>query len=81
MKVCFAYFGFPQGGRWIKGKHGFFIIRTRPNRASRNRSIKKPNSPLFEIARVLVRRDHVATSIVNANHSIAIGLAKLARFS
>jgi hypothetical protein len=19
---------FPQGGRWIKGKHGFFIIRT-----------------------------------------------------
>jgi len=27
-------------------------------------------SPLFEIARVLVRRDHVASIIVNANHSI-----------
>jgi hypothetical protein len=28
------------------------------------------NSPLFEIARVLVRFDHVASRIVNANHSI-----------
>jgi hypothetical protein len=27
-------------------------------------------SPLFEIARVLVRLDHVASVIVNANHSI-----------
>jgi hypothetical protein len=27
-------------------------------------------SPLFEIARVLVRFDHVASVIVNANHSI-----------
>jgi hypothetical protein len=27
-------------------------------------------SPLFEIARVLVRPDHVASRIVNANHSI-----------
>jgi hypothetical protein len=27
-------------------------------------------SPLFEIARVLVRLDHVARVIVNANHSI-----------
>jgi hypothetical protein len=26
--------------------------------------------PLFEIARVLVRLDHAATFIVNANHSI-----------
>jgi len=26
------------------------------------------NSPLFEIARVLVRFDHVARRIVNANH-------------
>jgi hypothetical protein len=25
---------------------------------------------LFELARVLVRRDHVASAIVNANHSI-----------
>jgi len=27
-------------------------------------------SPLFEIARVLVRFDHVARFVVNANHSI-----------
>jgi len=35
--------------------------------------LEMPNmiaSPLFEIARVLVRRDHVASIIVNANHSI-----------
>jgi hypothetical protein len=29
---------------------------------------EKVNSPLFEIARVLVRLDHVASFIVNANH-------------
>jgi hypothetical protein len=28
------------------------------------------HSPLFELARVLVRFDHVARRIVNANHSI-----------
>jgi hypothetical protein len=27
-------------------------------------------SPLFEIAHVLVRLDHIASRIVNANHSI-----------
>jgi hypothetical protein len=27
-------------------------------------------SPLFEIARVLVRLDHIARIIVNANHGI-----------
>jgi hypothetical protein len=27
-------------------------------------------SPLFELARVLVRLDHIASVIVNANHSI-----------
>ncbi len=26
--------------------------------------------PLFEIARVLVRFDHVASGIINANHSM-----------
>jgi hypothetical protein len=31
---------------------------------------KKVNSWLFEIARVLVRLDHVASFIVNANHGI-----------
>jgi hypothetical protein len=30
----------------------------------------KMNSPLFEIARVLVRLDHVARFIANANHRI-----------
>jgi len=30
----------------------------------------QPRSPLFEIALVLVRFDHVASVIVNANHSI-----------
>jgi len=29
-----------------------------------------PGSPLFEIARVLVRFDHVTSFIVNADHSI-----------
>jgi hypothetical protein len=31
---------------------------------------KKEISPLFEIARLLVRFDHVACLIVNANHSV-----------
>jgi hypothetical protein len=30
----------------------------------------RKTSPLLEIARVLVRVDHVASFIVNANHSI-----------
>jgi hypothetical protein len=29
------------------------------------------NSPCFEIARVLVRLDHVADRIVNANHKLS----------
>jgi Chaperone of endosialidase len=37
------------------------------------------SSPLFEIARVLVRFHDVALFIVNANHGIAIRLADLAR--
>jgi hypothetical protein len=28
------------------------------------------NSPLFELARVFVRLDHVASFIVNANHGV-----------
>jgi hypothetical protein len=36
--------------------------------------------PLFEIAFVIVRFDHVARFIVNANHGVPIRLAKLARF-
>ena len=34
-------------------------------------------SPLFELARVLVRLDHVASFIVNANHSIMRAAEKL----
>src|SRR4029453_3636201 len=30
------------------------------------------NSPLFELARLLVRLDHVASFIVNANHSVVL---------
>jgi hypothetical protein len=30
----------------------------------------KMNSPFFELALVLVRLDHVASFIVNANHSV-----------
>jgi hypothetical protein len=31
---------------------------------------REQNSPLFEIASVLVRFDHVVSVIINANHSI-----------
>src|SRR5713101_10092120 len=37
-------------------------------------------SPLFEIARVLARLDHVVRFIVNAKHGVPIRLAKVARF-
>jgi hypothetical protein len=33
------------------------------------RRAERKASPLFEIVRVLVRFDHVASFIVNANHS------------
>jgi hypothetical protein len=36
-----------------------------------------PRSPLFEVARVLVRFNHVASFIVNANHSVMRPVAKL----
>jgi hypothetical protein len=39
------------------------------------------SSPLFELARLFVRLNYVASVIVNANPGIAIRLAKLARFS
>jgi hypothetical protein len=35
------------------------------------------SSPLFELARVLVRLDHVAVIIVNADHGIMRATAKL----
>jgi hypothetical protein len=33
-------------------------------------TLRAKTSPLFEIARLLVRLDHVASVIVNPNHSI-----------
>jgi hypothetical protein len=44
------------------------IIRHSGSRFCRNGD--KRRSPLFEIARLLVRFDHVASFIVNANHGI-----------
>ena len=41
------------------------------------RSAERKPSPLFELARVLVRLDHVARFIVNANHSIMRAAEKL----
>jgi hypothetical protein len=38
---------------------------------------KTSTSPLFEIARVFVRLDHVASVIVNANHSVIRTAVKL----
>jgi hypothetical protein len=38
---------------------------------------KKEISPLFEIARFLVRFNHVASLIVNANHGVMRSTAKL----
>jgi len=49
--------------------------------AFRNQNPSGPGSarsPLFEIARVLVRLDHVASIIVNANHSV-MGAAAVLR--
>jgi hypothetical protein len=41
---------------------------------------QKLNSPFFEIVRVLVRLDHVASFIVNTNHSIMPGQRFVASF-
>ena len=37
------------------------------------------SSPLFEIARVLVRLDHIASFIVNANRRIVVNSCKSAK--
>jgi len=36
-----------------------------------NPHVEASGSPLFELARVLVRLDHVASLIVNTNHDIS----------
>jgi hypothetical protein len=40
-------------------------------------AMRAKTSPFFEIAPVLVRFDHVASFIVNANHSVVRSAAKL----
>ena len=41
------------------------------------RSAERKPSPLFELANVLVRLDHVARIIINRNHSTVLTAAKL----
>jgi hypothetical protein len=57
---AFAKEGFP-----IKRKHDFFIIGAGRGEQTEIAD-RAQNSPLFEIALVLVRFDHVASFIVNA---------------
>jgi hypothetical protein len=45
-------------------------FNNQPSRFSAWRLFVSPRSPLFEIACVLVRFDHVARFVVNANHGI-----------
>jgi hypothetical protein len=42
----------------------------KPKLLDRVRDAAPQSSPLFELARVLVRLDHLACSIVNATHDI-----------
>jgi hypothetical protein len=70
-KVDFAYFGFSPGGAPDKTKACLLFYRRLRSRASRNLpDTSAQNSPLFELARVLVRFDHIARCIVNANHGL-----------
>jgi hypothetical protein len=65
-----AYFGFSSGGTLDK-KEGMDSSFSGPGRTEQaNCSIKNPNSPLSELPRVLVRFNHIASAIVNANHRI-----------
>ena len=50
------------------GRH--FLGRAGVERESRCRPTKDRVAPLFEIALVLVRLDHVASVVVNADHSV-----------
>jgi hypothetical protein len=54
--------------------HGWILALMRwENSRSRKSAAacEQKNLRLFELARVLVRLDHVASFIVNANHSVA----------
>jgi hypothetical protein len=69
-KGDFAYFGFSPGGAPDKTKASLLFYRRLRSRASRNLpDTSAQNSPLLEIARVLLRFNHVARRIVNADHS------------
>ncbi len=69
-RKCFSPISaFPQGGRWIKGKHGFFIIGVGRGEQTKIAD-RAQNSPLFEIPRLHTRLNHVARFIVNANDGI-----------
>ena len=46
------------------------VVKHPLSKKKRHRATKKWTSPLLEIARVLVRLDHVSGVIVNAIHSI-----------
>jgi hypothetical protein len=64
------------GRIFVKGHEVFFAqFRIPPTSGNIQkfpevRSDASKASPLFELARVLVRFDHIACRIVNANHSI-----------
>ena len=74
-KVVSPISAFTQGRLPIKRNHGFFIIRgSARTEQAENCSIRFAgqgeivDSPLFEIASVLVSFDHAARFIVNADH-------------
>ena len=46
------------------------VCSTKDNRRRASQCNTKASLPLFEIALVLVRLDHIASAIVNANHGI-----------
>ena len=58
----------------------FFTELKRPGKRLQVRGFfcaLRGNTPLFEVGRVLVRLDHIASFIVNANHSIMRAAEKL----
>jgi hypothetical protein len=67
LRICFLPFRARSGQKaaWLELCG---IIRHLGSEISRNGN--KHALPLFEIARVLMRLDHVASFIVNVNHSI-----------
>jgi hypothetical protein len=61
---------FAKEGFAIKRKHDFFIMGAGARLSKPKLQTERKNSSLFELARVLMCFDHVASFIVNANHSI-----------